>query len=181
MKTVVLTFGRLNPPTRAHEKLISTVVKTAQNMDADHVVFLSQTQRAPTDPLKWDFKRRICKTAFPGVWISDDTSITNPFVAIERLSEYYDNIVLVAGSDQIEDYKKFSIYTDTWNVKFSVISAGERISTSRGIAGLSASKLRKYALEGKKEKFLEGLPKAINSNVKELVYKNTLKGIKKNK
>ena len=178
MKTVVYTFGRMNPPTRGHERLVTKVVETARELDADHVIFLSQTQRAPTDPLEWSFKRRICEAAFPGVWISDDKTIRNPFQALERLKEEYEQIILVAGSDQVEDYKKFSSYVSDWEVGFTVVSAGTRVQESKGIAGISASKLRQYAAEGKKEKFLEGLPKTINSNVKEIVYRNTIKGMR---
>lgn len=182
MKSIVFTFGRMNPPTRGHERLVSTVVETARAIGGDHIVYLSQTQRAPTDPLAWSFKRRVCEAAFPGVNLSKDLSIRNPFIALDVLKEEYDDITMVVGSDQVEEFeKRFTPYANHWGVDFTVISAGERIAESRGIAGLSATKMREWAAEGKKEKFLEGLPKAINSNVKELVYNNTRRGLRETK
>lgn len=178
MKTVVFTFGRMNPPTKGHARLIETVVKTAQDLDADHVVYLSQTQRSPTDPLDWKTKRQICKLAFPDVWFSDDKDIKNPFLALELLKDHYEKVILVAGADQIADYERFRPYVLAWGISFELVSAGERTKSNRGISGISATLLRKYAEEGKKEKFFEGLPNTINSNVKELVFKKTVNGLK---
>ncbi len=182
MKSIVFTFGRMNPPTRGHERLVTTVVETARATGAEHVVYLSQTHRAPTDPLEWSFKRRVCEAAFPGVNLSKDLSIRNPYIALESLKEDFDTITMVVGSDQVAEFeKRFMPVAEHWGINFNVISAGERIAESRGIAGLSATKMREWALQGKKEKFLEGLPKAINSNVKELVYNNTRRGLRETK
>lgn len=179
MKSIVFTFGRMNPPTRGHALLVTTVVETAKQNDADHVVYLSQTHKAPTDPLEFSFKRRVCEAAFPGVHISPLTSIRNPYIALEYLKEHYDNIIMVAGSDQIEDYSNFRKYTDQWGVQFSVVTAGQRINESNDIEGASATKLRQYAAEGNKTAFFEGLPTTLNASIKQLVYRNTQSGIKK--
>jgi nicotinic acid mononucleotide adenylyltransferase len=181
MSSVVFTFGRMNPPTRGHKLLVSKVVQTAKKIGADHIVYLSQTNRAPNDPLEWDFKRRVCVNAFTGVNISNDVSVKNPFIAIEILKDTYDNIIMIAGSDQVTCYSAFKKYTDQWGIHFEVVSAGERVSGSRGIAGISASKLRKYANEGNKNKFFQGLPLGLSGSVMELVYKNTQRGIVKSK
>jgi nicotinic acid mononucleotide adenylyltransferase len=169
----------MSPPTRGHELVIKTVVETARSSGSHHVVFLSQTQKAPTDPLDWNFKRRVCEAAFKGVNISSDISIKNPFMALEYLEEHYDRIVMVAGSDQVEDYSKFKKYTDVWGVDFEVVSAGERVSESRGIAGVTATKMRQYAADGDRVKFFKGLPQSLNEGLMELVYKNTRRGMKK--
>lgn len=181
MSTIVFTFGRMNPPTKGHKLVVSKVVETAKKIGADHIVYLSQTNRAPTDPLEWDFKRRVCENAFKGVNISNDVSIKNPFIAIEVLKDSYDNIIMIAGSDQVSDYSAFKKYTDEWGINFQVVSAGERVLGSRGIAGISASNLRKYATEGNKNKFFEGLPKGLTGGAMELIYKNTRRGLSKSK
>jgi nicotinic acid mononucleotide adenylyltransferase len=178
MRTVIFGFGRMNPPTKGHQRLIEKVVKLAQDTNGHHVIFLSQTQRAPTDPLNWTTKRKICMDAFPGVWFSDDKNVKNPFIALDVLKDQYEKIILVTGSDQVADYSKFKAYAEKWGVELEIISAGERVNSSRGVAGISATKMRQYALEGKKEKFLEGLPNTINSNNKELVYHSTVIGLK---
>ena len=137
MKSIVYTFGRFNPPTKGHERLVSTVVETARRIGGDHVVYLSQTQRAPTDPLDWNFKRRVCESAFKGVNISKDLTIKNPYLALEHLKENYDRVVLVAGSDQVDEYtKRFSGYAEKWGIQFEVVSAGQRINEAEGVEGI---------------------------------------------
>lgn len=179
-ETVVFTFGRCNPPTKGHELLIQTVVETARSLQADHVVYLSQTYKAPTNPLEWNFKRRVCESAFRGVYISKDKTIKNPYLALELLKETYSKIIMIAGSDRVEEFREnFMPYAKEWGIEFEVISSGQRIVESADIDGMSSSKLRQYALIGNKESFLEGLPNTLNNNIKELVYRNTRIGMKK--
>lgn len=179
MNSIVFTFGRMNPPTRGHEKVISKVVEVSKNLNSDHIIFLSQKHLPPTDPLEWFFKRRVCESAFPGTNISRDTSIRNPYIALETLAKEYDNIVMVVGSDQADEFaKRFTPYADSWGINFSVESAGQRIVESEGLEGMSATKLRQYAVDGNKEKFFQGLPVLLNKNIKQLVYTNTRKGMK---
>lgn len=179
MKSIVFCFGRMNPPTRGHSLLVSKVVETAKEHSADHIIYLSQTHKAPTDPLEFSFKRRVCESAFRGVNISNDLSIRNPYLALENLKEDYDNVILVAGSDQADEYiNRFSGYASNWGVQFSVVTAGQRIVESAGVEGISATKLRQYAVDGNKTAFFEGLPTTLNANIKQLVYRNTRSGIK---
>ena len=178
--SIVFTFGRINPPTIGHEKLIKKVVETARKLDADHVVYLSFSQNNKTDPLDWSFKRRVCESAFRGVNISDNSDIRNPFIALEYLKEHYKKIVMIAGSDQASEYtKRFTGYAQDWGVDFTVISAGERLVESVGVDGMSATKMRQYALENNKKAFFAGLPSALSESVKNLVFTNTKKALKK--
>jgi hypothetical protein len=180
MKSIVFTFGRMNPPTVGHALLVSKVVETAKQNNADHVIYLSQTHKAPTDPLEFSFKRRVCESAFRGVNISNDLTIRNPYIALEYLKEHYDNIIMVAGSDQADEYiKRFSGYANDWGIQFSVITAGQRIVESTGVEGVSATRMRQYAADGNKTAFFEGLPSTLNASIKQLVYRNTQNGIKR--
>lgn len=182
MKTIVFTFGRFNPPTRGHERLVSTVVETAKKVGGDHIVYLSQTQNGSTDPLDWNFKRRVCETAFKGVNISKDTAIRNPYLALEHLKESYDRVVLVAGSDQVKEYTdRFGDYAKQWGIRYEVVSAGQRIVEAEGVEGISATKLRQFARDNNVEQFLAGLPTLLNEQIKKMVLKNTQKGLKKTK
>jgi hypothetical protein len=167
------------PPTIGHEKLISCLVETAKNYKADHKVFLSQTYKPPTDPLEWSFKLRVCQAAFPGVSISKDPAIKTPFQALESFKGKYNNIFLVVGSDQINEFSsRMTPYAEKWGFIFEVISAGNRDPLMEGIEGISASKLREFAINGEDEKFLSNLPKAINKRVGELLLRNTKKGLR---
>lgn len=150
----------------------------AKQDNADHMIYLSQTHKAPTDPLEWFFKRRVCESAFRGVNISSDTTIRNPYIALESLAKEYDNVTMVVGSDRAEEFKSFTRYTDDWGINFNVVSAGARINESEGVEGMSATKMRQYAAEGNKEMFFQGLPQSLNENIKRLVYTNVRKGLK---
>jgi anthranilate phosphoribosyltransferase len=158
------------------------VVETAKGIQADHVIYLSQTQKAPTDPLDWSFKRRVCETAFKGVKISKDVKIRTPFQALEQLAEHYQNVTLVVGSDQVNEFAdRMAPYAKLMNLNFNIVSAGQRVVESDDVDGLSASKMRQYAEEGNKVKFFAGLPTNIREDAKELIFKNTLNGMKRPK
>jgi hypothetical protein len=167
------------PPTIGHEKLISCLVETAKSYGADHKVFLSQTHKPPNDPLEWSFKLRVCQAAFPGVSISRDSSIKTPFHALESFKGKYDKVFLVVGDDRVEEFTSgMTPYANKWGFIFEVISAGKRNPLLEGAEGISATKLREFAMNGEDEKFLANLPKAINKRVGELLLQHTKKGLK---
>ena len=177
--SIVFTFGRMNPPTVGHERLVAKVVETARQLDADHMVYLSFSQNNKTDPLEWSFKRRVCETAFRGVNISSDPNIKNPYIALEHLKEHYKKIVMIAGSDQASEYtKRFSGYAREWGIDFTVESAGERLIESVGVDGISATKMRGFALANNRKAFHAGLPSALPVGVRDLVLINTKKALK---
>lgn len=157
MNKVVFTFGRLNPPTKGHEKLMQAVTRTAHEEYASNIVFLSHTQNNKTDPLHWDFKQRICKKAFPLVNISDDESIKTPFQALESLAEFHQKAILIVGSDQVEEFERMRPYAEKWKIELEIKSAGQR-NRSGTVNGISASRMRRYAIEGKQEEFFKWCP-----------------------
>lgn len=177
--SIVFTFCRANPPTRGHERLINKIIKIANRTKSDHAVYLSHTHKSNTDPLDWDFKRRICKAAFPNVNISDNDDIRTPFHALDHFAGSYENVTLVVGSDRIEEFKiRTEKYVEAYGYNFNIISAGSRIIESNGVSGMSSTKLKRYAIEGNKQKFFNGLPSKLNDSIKELIYNRTRKGIK---
>jgi nicotinic acid mononucleotide adenylyltransferase len=179
MTSIVFCFGRMNPPTKGHELLVSKVVETAKQIGGDHIVYLSFTQNDSTDPLDWNFKKRVCEAAFRGVNISADPNIRNPYLALEHLKDHYNRIIMVAGSDQQNEYiKRFTKYTEEWGVNFLVLTAGQRLDEGAGVESISATKMRKYASENNKSDFYSGLPSMLNKRVKQLVFTNTQKALK---
>src|ERR1700679_9997 len=140
-KTIVFTFGRFSPPTIGHQKLVQCVVQEAKMHRADHVVYISQTQDSKNNPLTWDFKRRVCESAFKGVNISRDIDIRSPFVALNSFIGLYENVILVVGQDQIEEFReRMTSYAEAKGFDFSIVSAGNRIDEAEGIEGISATK-----------------------------------------
>jgi len=178
-KTIVFTFGRFSPPTIGHQKLMTKVVETAKSRRAHHAVYLSQSYDPVRNPLEWGFKLRDCEAAFKGVNISHDTDIRSPFIALNSFIGVYENAVLVVGQDQVSEFEDRMLeYAGLNGINLEVISAGNRIDEAEGVEGISATKMRQYAAEGKKALFLENLPTTLNANIKNLVYRNTIKGMK---
>lgn len=169
----------MNPPTIGHARVVDKVLETSRNLMADHMIFLSQSYNNKTDPLDWKFKRRVCEAAFPGVNISKDTEIKNPFYALKSFEGLYERAILVVGSDQLREFKeRMGPYAKEYGIKFSVVSAGKRIDESNEVEGMSSTKMRYYAKNNMKEEFYTGLPETLNESIKELVFKNTKKGLK---
>ena len=63
MKTCYFTFGRFNPPTIGHEKLLRTLEKQAASND--YLIYPSQTFKKPNNPLPYDYKVETMKKMFP--------------------------------------------------------------------------------------------------------------------
>lgn len=175
-ETVVFTFGRFNPPTIGHEKLVQKVLEIAANANADHVIFLSQTQKKGKDPLPWNDKVSLFKKMFPEANASTNKEVKNPYSALLTLGETYDNIIMIAGSDRASQYDNdMRKYLDEYKIKnFKVVSAGIRDPDAEGVEGMSASKARALAVDGHFEAFSQALPSTINNATKKAVY-NTIR------
>ena len=171
-KTAVFTFGRMNPPTIGHEVLVNKVKEVANKNNADHFIFLSQTHKAPKDPLDWKTKADIVKRAFPGSVVWEDPTVRTPFEALAGLGEDYDNVIMVVGSDRVEKFRAgMAPYLEEFNVQnFEVVSAGERDPDAEGAAGMSASKARALAAGGDWENFQASLPNTVSTTQKKKVY-----------
>ncbi len=162
LDTVVFCFGRMQPVTRGHEKMINRVITEAKKHQADHVVFLSQTQKLPDNPLDWNTKRNFARACFPGVCISHDESVKTPYQALEKLAEQYSNIVFVCGSDRVEHFSSMTDYAKQWGVKsFITESAGARNSDVSTTEGVSGSVAREAAKNNDFKLFLQCMPKRI--------------------
>ena len=163
-KKAVLAFGRLNPPTIGHSKLVDQIKKH----EGDHYLFLSQTQKPKTDPLDFATKLKFAKQFFPGINIGHQ-SVRTPVQALEKLQSLgYTDLIFVAGSDRADGFQKLF---DTYNgqpdktgkipFKFNtlkVVSAGERDPDADGAEGMSASKMRQAAVQGNLKAFAQGVP-----------------------
>jgi len=157
-KVAVAAFGRMNPPTIGHEKLVNAVKK----QNGDHYIFLSQTQKPKDNPLPFDVKLEFAKKFFPGVNVGHPT-VRTPIQMLQMLEKLgYTDVVYVAGSDRVASFDKlFNDYNGKeYNFdSITVINAGERDPDADGAEGMSASKMRLAAAEGNLEAFSQGVPK----------------------
>ena len=160
---VVFAFGRFNPPTTGHEKLMDKTKQIAGS--SRYIIYPSQSQNQKKDPLPFALKVAYMRKMFPkhARNIIADKKIINVFdIAVKLYNEKYTDIAMVVGSDRVKEFKTL---LDKYNgvkgkkhgfYKFrtiSVISAGERDPDAEGVTGMSASKMRASASLGDFESF----------------------------
>jgi len=164
--SIVFAFGRYNPPTLGHESVFQTVINTAKSKGADHIIFISSTQKPKTDPLSFQYKLEYLRKTYPGVnFNGDDTVRTIVQLLQELMNRGYKNIIMVAGSDRVNEFKTFlNQYNKkpdkTGNIPFQfnsvdVVSSGQRDPDMEGIGGISASGARAAAAAGNEAGFLK--------------------------
>ncbi len=165
MSRVVFTFGRFNPPTIGHEKLILAVAKQAKG--DDYMVFPSHSQDKKKNPLKSDVKVKYMRLMFPrhADNIILNTDIKTPIHVLQHLQGTYENATMVVGSDRVASFSamltKYNGIEYTFR-NIDVVSAGDRDPDADGAAGMSASKMRKAATEHDFVSFQSGIPDTLN-------------------
>ena len=168
---VVMAFGRMNPPTIGHLKLADKVKSIAGSNP--YRIYLSQTT-GPKDPLPFPKKVAYAKKSFGtkhAKSIMADKSVKTFIQAAQKLNEEgYTQLIMVAGSDRIQEFQRL---LDTYNGKpdkkgnvvfdftdgVKVISSGERDPDSADpTEAISASVMRKAAQDGDFDTFKKGSP-----------------------
>ena len=102
-KKAVFTFGRFNPPTKGHARLMDVVKNSSAG--ADHYVFTGKTNDPKKNPLQYKDKITFLRAMFPHMNIMDDPAIRTPWEALEELGKQYDEVVMVVGSDRKQDFE----------------------------------------------------------------------------
>jgi|TARA_A100001391_G_scaffold129830_2_gene89026 nicotinic acid mononucleotide adenylyltransferase len=148
----VFTFGRFNPPTIGHGKLLDKVASVRP--DAKYYVFVSHTQDAKKNPLDYETKISFLKRQFGKHTneIVQNEGIRTIIDVMQYLEQQgHDGVIMVAGSDRVKSFndllQKYNGQEYNFD-KIIVISAGERDPDSEGVEGASASKARQAASQG---------------------------------
>ena len=156
-KIAVFAFGRMNPPTIGHKKLVDKMA----GYPGDHFLFLSHTQKPKTDPLSFAEKVFFAQKSFGSDIIVGNKDVKTIIQAMQHLqSQGYNEVVYIAGSDRVESFTKL---LNTYNGKdyefdnIDVVSAGERDPDAEGAEGMSASKLKAAAVDDDFETFKQGV------------------------
>ena len=164
-KTVVLAFGRFNPPTIGHELLIKAVKKVAKTHNADHSIYASRTTDSKKNPLTVDKKVKYLKLMFSGTnFVAANEQERTFLEAAKHLNKKYKNIIMVAGSDRVQEFTRLLNAYNGKEFKYDtveVVSAGERDPDADDASGMSASKMRALASKGDYAEFKKGLPSSI--------------------
>jgi hypothetical protein len=172
----VMTFGRMNPPTSGHEKLIHKVHSIAQQHNAKAHIVVSHTHDNNKNPLPQNKKIAFIKKIHPGVQVSGSSKASPSFLhAAKKLhAAGHTHLHMVAGSDRVAEYtktlNKYNGHPDHYNFKsITVHSAGQRDPDSEGTSGISGTKMRAHAKSGDHQAFKAGLPKALHPYHKQIM------------
>jgi predicted kinase len=196
-KPVVMAFGRMNPPTIGHEKLVNKVQEIAKDYKAPHHIIISHSMDAKKNPLDVQSKLKHAKRFFPGANISSSSKEKPTFLqhAADLHAAGHDHLIMVAGSDRVHEYEeKLKQYNGTakgslFNFKkIEVKSAGQRDPDAEGAEGMSASKMREHAInnrfndyidkEGKKQPgFKSGVPSHVPEKHARELFRDVRRGL----
>jgi hypothetical protein len=174
MKTVVCTFGRMNPPTIGHQLLIDKIVALATKEKGEPVLFLSKSQDKKKNPLGFKDKVAFAKKFFPKVSVPDVDTIKTPINALTWLSSKgVEKVIMVVGSDRVSSFQSFQKYNgkDFDLKEYLVVSAGDRDPDADDATGMSASKMRGFVKVGDYNSFRKGLPRAASETDAKKLYK----------
>jgi hypothetical protein len=164
--TAVFAFGRFNPPTIGHEKLIQKVQSVASKMNGKGYVFLSHSERTEKDPIDFQTKLSYLRQHFQSDKnLSFGDSRANTIIKVMKVlqAEGRTRVIMIAGDDRVMQFQKLlNQYngqpTKAGNVEYKfdeiqVVSAGQRDPDAEDITGVSASKARELAMQGNWQEF----------------------------
>ena len=175
---ITVVFGRFNPPTIGHQKLLDKAKKAAGKGALR--IYPSRSQDAKKNPLDTDTKYDVMQKMFPShadSMINDPNSKTIFDVLKKAYGDGYSNVNIVVGGDRVKEFDKLATEYNGKLYNFNsvnTISAGDRDADAEGIEGMSASKMRKAAAENDFETFSKGVPKSLDDKTVKQLF-NTVK------
>lgn len=182
-----MAFGRMNPPTTGHAKLVDKVKDVAKEVNGTHHIVLSHSQDAKKNPLSGEEKVKHAKRYFPNTNITtSDKEHPNFLSQASKLHKSgATHIHMVAGSDRTSEYHRLlhqynGVRGAHGFYKFKHIqvhSAGERDPDAEGVSGMSASKMRDHAGKGNFKEFKKGIPGHVAHEHAKDLYHDVRKGM----
>jgi|TARA_B100000085_G_scaffold52363_1_gene45707 hypothetical protein len=174
--TLTVAFGRFNPPTTGHEKLLDTVASNSD--DGDYIIVPSRSNDKKKNPLEPDMKVSVMRQMFPqhSERIVNDPQNRTIFDVLKKAHmDGYAGVRIIGGGDRVAEFEKLS---NNYNGKLyqfdnlEVLSAGDRDPDGDDVSGMSASKQRQAAAEGDFEAFRKGVPSTLNNKQARELYNN---------
>lgn len=185
-KTVVFTFGRFQPPTSGHQKLVNALESTASKAGGVALLYPSRTNDPKKNPLNSGVKIKWLRKFFGDkVKVVDDAGVNTMFDAMTKFdSEGVKKVIMVVGGDRVEEMRKvikpYLTHKDPdkrYSFEFEVVSAGERDPDAEGVAGMSASKMRGAASENNLKAFMGGVPDGVSKSDAQSLFKELRRGM----
>ena len=182
-KPVVFAFGRLNPPTIGHQKLIERIITVAKRVKGLPVLYVSASQDKKKNPLTVKQKVDYLKKLYPrGIQILPAIGSERTFMEIlkNRFDKRYTDVYMIAGSDRVAEFKRLIKQYNGKDYNFDtteVVSAGERDPDATGATGMSASKMREFAARNDFTSFKQGLITGTKEKDAMKLFKDLKKGM----
>jgi len=182
-KGAVFTFGRFNPPTAGHGKLVDKLLKATKG-GYKPVIYTSHTIDPRKNPLSYKDKIKWLRKFFKKVTVVDTPAGTIFFIVTDLYDKGFNHIRMVVGSDRVGEFDKLiNHYNGSYGrhghynfEKIEVVSAGERDPDADDVSGMSASKMRMFADKGDFDEFSKGVPSR-NKRDAEGLWKDVRKGM----
>ena len=174
--SISITFGRFNPPTIGHEKLLDKVAKEAKTSGGEYRIYPSRSEDPKKNPLDAGTKIKYMRQAYPdhANAIVDSPDMRTIFDVLSAIdNDGYSSVNIVVGGDRVSEFNSLAqkyngdLYTFD---EIKVVSAGGRDPDAEGVEGMSASKLRKAAAEDDFDTFSKGMSKGLGKEGTEKLY-----------
>lgn len=185
-REVFFTFGRMNPPTTGHGKLLDVLsTKAGRN---PYKVYLSQSQDKKKNPLTYDQKIKHSRKMFPkhARSIMKSKGLRNVFeVASSLYDQGFNRITMVVGADRITEFETLLAKYNGVKArhgfyvfeKISVVSAGDRDPDADDVSGMSASKQRSNASNNDFTAFSQGVPAGMSARDTKKLFNDVRQGM----
>lgn len=185
-REVYFTFGRMNPPTVGHGKVMDTLA--LKSGKSDYKIFMSQSSDSKKNPLTYEQKVKHTRKMFPkharNVMV-DKTVKTAINAMVSLYNQGYKSVTMVVGADRITE---FEVLLNKYNGQkarhgfynfksIKVVSAGKRDPDSAGVEGMSASKQRENAQKNDFVAFSQGTPKSMSDKDARTLFNDVRKGM----
>jgi len=179
--TLTIVFGRFNPPTVGHEKLLSAAKRAS--VGGDFKIYPSRTQDPKKNPLDPDMKISFMKKMFPNYEdnIVSDSNMKSIFDVLTNANgDGYKNVNIIVSSDRQAEFDNLANKHNGNLYNFdmiNVISAGVRDSDGDGVEGISPSKMRKAVIDDDFKSFRRGTPKKLNDTDAQALFNAVRQGM----
>ena len=178
---MTVAFGRFNPPTTGHERLMNKVKQVAGK--GNYEIYPSRSNDPKKNPLDPETKIGYMQQMFPthAKHIVNNPNAKTIFDALKGASERgAKSVNIVVGQDRQAEFQNLANKYNNKLYKFdriNVISAGDRDPDGEGISAMSASKLRKAAADDDFDTFRTGIPQSFEDDKARELYNALRKGM----
>ena len=181
-KHIVFSYGRMNPPTAGHSKVVDKVKSHADSIGANHAVIVSHSQNQKDNPLHHEHKKEFLKHVHPDVNFEHSTKEHPHFLAqLKKFhQEGHTHATMVVGSDRVKQFKALAHKYNgkEYNYKkIHILSAGQRDPDAEGVSGISGTKMRNHASGNDYKSFKAGLHPNHNDEHAKKLFKATRQGM----